>query len=103
MERGKLKKIAGINVDNVDKKVDNFYGKPGECRKYQYFSILSIKMLSDYVNSLMHKKIHILWGKSMWMNWWIMWITLHAKEVFPDFIYVSGPHSYQHVSVDTIF
>ena len=43
-------------MDNVDKKVDNFYGEPGECRKYQYFSILSIKMLSDYVNSLMHKK-----------------------------------------------
>ena len=51
-----MRKIPGINVDNVDKKVDNFYGKPGECRKYQYFSILSIKMLSDYVNSLMHKK-----------------------------------------------
>ena len=65
--------------------------------------MFSVKMLSDYVNSLMHKKIHILWGKSMWKSWWIMWITLHAKEVFPDFIYVSGPHSYQHVSVDTIF
>ena len=103
MEMDRLRKISGINVDNVDKKVDNFYGKPGECRKYQYFSILLIKMLSDYVNSLMHKKIHILWGKSMWKIWWIMWITLHAKEVFPDFIYISGPHSYQHVSVDTIF
>ena len=49
------------------------------------------------------KKIHMLWGKSMWMNWWIMWITLHTKEVFSDFIYVSCPHSYQHISVDTIF
>ena len=103
MERGKLKKIAGINVDNVDKKVDNFYGKPIVCRKYEAFGVFSLKMLSDYVNSLIHKKIHILWGKSMWKIWWIMWITLHAKEVFPDFIYISGPHSYQHVSVDTIF
>ena len=103
MERGKLKKIAGINVDNVDKKVDNFYGKPIVCRKYEAFGVFSLKMLSDYVNSFIHKKIHILWGKSMWKIWWIMWITLHAKEVFPDFIYISGPHSYQHVSVDTIF
>ena len=96
----RLRKIHGINVD---KKVDNYYGKPVECRKHQYFSVLLMKMLSDYVNSLIHKKIHILWGKSMWKIWWIMWITLHAKEVFPDFIYISGPHSYQHVSVDTIF
>ena len=98
-----VRKIPVINVDNVDKKVDNFYWKPGKCRKCQYFSTFLLKMLSDYVNSLMHKKIHILWGKSMWKSWWIMWITLHPKEVFPDFIYVSGPHSYQHVSVDTIF
>ena len=67
----RLRKIHGINVDNVDKKVDNYYGKPVECRKHQYFSVLLMK--------------------------------LHAKEVFPDFIYISGPHSYQHVSVDTIF
>ena len=103
MERGKLKKIAGKNVDNVDKKVDNFYGKPIVCRKYEAFGVFSLKMLSDYVNPIMHKKIHMLWGKSMWMDWWIMWITLHSQEVFPDFIYVSCPHSYQHVSVDTIF
>ena len=103
MEMDRLRKIHGINVDNVDKKVDNYYGKPVECRKHQYFSVLLMKMLSDYVNSLIHKKIHILWGKSMWKIWWIMWITLHAKEVFPDFIYISSPHSYQHVSVDTIF
>ena len=103
MEMDRLRKIPGGNVDNVDKKVDNFYWKPGKCRKCQYFSTFLLKMLSDYVNSLMHKKIHILWGKSMWKSWGIMWITLYPKEVFPDFIYVSGPHSYQHVSVDTIF
>ena len=68
MERGKLKKIAGINVDNVDKKVDNFYGKPIVCRKYEAFGVFSLKMLSDYVNPIMHKKIHMLWGKSMWMD-----------------------------------
>ena len=64
----RLRKIPGGNVDNVDKKVDNFYWKPGKCRKCQYFSTFLLKMLSDYVNSLMHKKIHILWGKSMWMD-----------------------------------
>lgn len=100
---GRLKKITGINVDNVDKKVDKFYGKPVDCRKGKVYDIFLPKILSDYVNSLMHKKIHILWGKSMWKNWWIMWITLHAEEAFPDFIYISGSHSYQHISVDTIF
>ena len=54
----RLRKIHGINVDNVDKKVDNYYGKPVECRKHQYFSVLLMKMLSDYVNSLIHKKIY---------------------------------------------
>ena len=29
---GALKNFFTRNVDNVDKKVDSFYGKPGECR-----------------------------------------------------------------------
>ena len=51
----------------------------------------------------MHKKIHMSVGKDMWKKMWIMWITLHTKEVFADFIHISGSHSYQHISVDTIF
>lgn len=39
MKTDRLRKFTGINVDNVDKKVDNFYGKPGECRNTQDFSI----------------------------------------------------------------
>lgn len=60
-------------------------------------------MSSDYVNCRIHKKIHMFVDKNMWMNWWIMWINLHTKEVFAYFIHISGPHSYQHIAVDTIF
>ncbi len=60
-------------------------------------------MPSDYVNFLIHKKIHMSVGTDMWRSRWIMWITLLSQEVFADFIHISGTHSYQQIIVDTIF
>lgn len=91
------------NVDNVDKKVDRILWETKECRILQDFYGFLVRMPSDYVNFLIHKKIHMPLGEYMWMNRWIVWITLESKEIFPDFIYVSRPHSYQQIIVDTIF
>ncbi len=91
------------NVDNVDKKVDGFLLETCNCRKNKEFNIFLLQLLSNYVNCVMHKKIHMLRGMNMWKTWWIVWITLLTKDTFADFIHISGTHSYQHISVDTIF
>lgn len=64
------------NVDNVDKKVDRILWETRECRILQDFYRFLVQTPSDYVNFYIHKKIHMLSPGSMWMNRWIMWITL---------------------------
>ena len=61
------------------------------------------KVCKNYVNALSTKKIHMLQTYEMLINMWIMWITLFPEKIFADFMHVSGPHSYQQVSVHTVF
>ena len=78
-------------------------------RKSREMSILSEinrkwqKEMSKIMLTALYTKNPHVYTLKLCINMWILWIKLLSQEVFPYFNNVSGAHSYQQISVDTIF
>ena len=79
------------NVESVDNFADKYYLKPAKMQKISINSGFSRISVSNYVDYVMHKKIHMLHRIKMCISMWIMWITYLPRRCSPIFTTSPAP------------